>query len=312
MGNSVSTLENKISENISFKSFQAERRVADILSRSKWESTHGLFYVDLQTNKHRELDVVAHQVWNRTHRDVEQRCRITLLIEVKSMSGFHLLLSEHPATSQDFYQHIHWFGDPSGKYAELSQQLNEIGVDPKKILALTEKLHGYAYPRQHARMWSMMVRPQPVAAFTSFRETNLGGEKDLDNSVFWRASQNLRSAHMSIAKEIRCGHLETLIGAAEYEARSKNWLDSMLWWASQQVCIVDIIHPIVVTDAMIWATTPEGVKKRDYARFGTHTYTGLMDWWCDLVNSDHIEEYVNKLTSYYRKRLRSARAKMGA
>ena len=307
----MTALESKILASSPYASFQAERSIAELLARTKWESTHGLYYDDLLTNKQRELDVVARQIWRRKHRDTQQLCRITVLVEVKSMSGFHLLLSEHPAASRDFYRHTHWLGDPSGKYIDLLQQFDNLGIEPKKIGALIEKLHRYAYPRQHARMWAMMVRPHSIPVFTSFRETNLGSEKDLDNSVFWRASQGLRSAHASIASNIRRTHLETIAGAAEFEAKSKNWVDSMFWWASQQIGMVDIIHPVVVTDAKLWAASNGGAEERKYARFGSHTYTGEMDWWCDLVNTEHLQEYVTKLTDHYRRYLRSAKAKLG-
>ena len=306
----MTSIESKLLGCTPYSSFLSEQNAAKLFLRSGWESTHGLYYDDPLTNKQRELDVVARQIWKRKSQSGEQLGRITLLLEVKSMKGFHLLISEHPAESDDFFEHIHWLGDPTGKYVEVNQGLINLGRKPEEIGRLLKALHQHAYPRQTCRMWKMMVRPHPIATFTSFRETNLGSEKDLDNSVFWRASQNLRSAHASISGNIREVHLETLLGAAEFEAKNKDWMRSMLWWASQQIGMVDIIHPIVVTDAEIWVASGDRPSQRGFARFGTHTYTGRMDWWCDVVNSEYLEEYVDQLTQHYRKHMRSAKAQL--
>ncbi len=307
----MTTIERKLRSNLSYASFQSEQSVAKLLANAGWLSTHGLYYNDPLTQKHREIDVVARQIWKRKLKVGEQLVRITVLVEVKSMKGFHLLISEYPAESEDFFQHIHWFGDPRGKYLEVVQGLDALGVKADEIDNLVRRLHQYAYPGGRSRLWKMMIRPHPITTFTSFRETNLGTEKDLDNSVFWRASQNLRSAHANISDDIRKTHLDTLIGAAEFEAsRSKDWISAVFWWAADRIDIVDIIHPIVVTDAKIWATLNGGPRNRGFARFGSHTYTGLMDWWCDLVNASHLERYIAKLTRHYFRHMQSAKARL--
>ncbi|WIG54829.1 MAG: hypothetical protein OJF61_000615 [Rhodanobacteraceae bacterium] len=308
----LDSVKKKLLTSLPYKTFRAERDVSDLLEHSGWKATHGLYYEDTDTKKQRELDVVARQIWQRSQHDVTQLCRITLIIEVKSMIGFHLLLSKHPATNQNFYEHIRWLGDGSGKYLEIAEMLRALDVEESKISALVRKLHRYAYPRETARMRPMMIRPNAAPVFTSFRETNMGSEKELEVSVFWRASQGLRSAFKAICQDIHETHLINLRDAAEFEANSTSWPESMLWWTRERVSILDIVHPIVVTDAQLWLSDSSGPTECSFARFGAHTYTGSMSWWCDVVNASHLPRYIAELSKHYRSKLRRIKAKLGS
>lgn len=305
----MTPLQNSLLASSAFGSFSSEQAVAEVLSKAKWSSTHGFYYEDLLTQKQREVDVIAMQTWKRKQGEVDQSCDIYLLVEVKSMSGFHLLLSEHTMDARSFYNHILWFGDASGKYLELAQKLEQRGIEPKHSRSLISRMHQYAYPRHTARMGSMMVRPQAAQVFTSFRETNIGSDKELESSVLWKAIQSLRSAESALSRQIRGYHIERLMESIEYEPRTQDWVKAILPWAQWELGMVDIVHPVVVTDAKLWSANRAGIEERKSARFSLRTFAGHSEWWCDVVNSSYIKEYVAVVSKHYRRYLRRAKAK---
>jgi len=48
--------------------------------------------------------------------------------------------------------------------------------------------------------------------------------------------------------------------------------------------MVDIVHPVVVTDAKLWSANRAGIEERKSARFSLRTFAGHSEWWCDVVN----------------------------
>ncbi|WP_426270781.1 hypothetical protein ACN9MB_03395 [Dyella kyungheensis] len=303
-------MEQRILSSAPYKSFQSERVVVDLFRDHAWASTHGLYYEDLQTQKQRELDVVARQIWLSGDKAHEWVCRITVLVEVKTMAGFHLLLSPVESPDTRFFDHIRWFGDSTGKYKALSKRFRALGISLEDIDALIKRAHQHAYPEDRARLWEQMIRPQSLMAFTSFRETNFGSEKELDNSVFWRASRNLRSAQASIVESMGRSDMRELLITAEFDHIKDDWVDGMWFTLSRRLNAVDIIHPVVVTDAQLWIVGDEGPRQCNYARFGEQSYNGAIEWWCDLVNSEHLGDYVAAVSSHYAKRLLASGGKL--
>ena len=123
MSTAVDALKIKLAESASFHSFRSESAVCDALKSLRWNAKHGAYYEDLETKKQREIDVIAQQFWSRKTKNGDQRVRITVLIEVKTMKGFHLLVSPFEEDGFSFYQNVHWLGDPLGNYSELSSAL---------------------------------------------------------------------------------------------------------------------------------------------------------------------------------------------
>lgn len=143
----MTDIKTKLTASAPYASFEAEKVVTRYFSDAGWDATQGLYYDDLETNKKRELDVIARRTWVKKTRTSRQVSRVTALVEVKSMKGFHLLLSKHKAEKEDFYQYIHCAGDPSGKYAKIVLALQELGVTQKEIGELVKKMNAFAYPR---------------------------------------------------------------------------------------------------------------------------------------------------------------------
>jgi hypothetical protein len=307
----MDALKEKISKSISFHSFLSESAVCEALRLLGWNAKHGAYYEDIETKKQREVDVIARQFWGRKSKNGDQFVRLTILVEVKTMKGFHLLVSPFEEDGFSFYQNVHWLGDPRGDYTDLASALRVNGMEEDALNNFLKRLHQFAYPRQIARPRLLMVRPNTETVFTSFRETNIGSEKELDNSVFWKASQSLRAASKSIQKSIIEGSLDDIAGSVKYAPKAKEkHINYVLGWAKDQINRIDVIHPIVVTDADIWASGGDGPEPVKWSRFGQYSFDGTAEWWCDVVNSNHFAEYAQVISEHYALELKAAKAKL--
>src|SRR4249919_3075054 len=198
------TLIDEVLGSESFGSLNAEREISLKISSAGWKSIHGFYFKDRATGKNRELDVAAEKHWQKRVSNQEIRASVQLLVEVKTMKGFHLFISEREGSQErPLLQHLLWSGDSSEKYHELVSSLSHFALATTQINELVKALNKYAYPNGFMRrpILSAQVRPFSLPIFNAFRENNIGSEKTLDNSVFWKASESLRSAFESIEHE---------------------------------------------------------------------------------------------------------------
>jgi hypothetical protein len=302
----------KIESSQSFKSFIRERDVSKLFHKYGWDTQHGAYYQDVDEKKYREIDVIARQIWEKQTKFGKQLIRLTVPVEVKTMNGYHIIVSSLEREKKIYCQNIVWLGDSSSEYLKVRTKLLDSGLPDNTVHTLIQRLHDFAYPRQQARTFSLMLRPQDEVVFTSFRETNIGSEKDLDNSVFWRASQSLYSAAKSITESIYEYHLDGINFTPierNYIGDEKKCIEEIFSRMCFHVQMIDIIHPIVVTDAMLWAVNEPAPQEISWCRFSLHEYNSSVVWWCDLVNSNHLIAYLNKLTKHYTLALKKSKAK---
>src|SRR3712207_1711510 len=109
---STTELEQKIQASSAWLSIQAERRDASTLASLKWAAVHNCFYTDPVTEKLREIDVVAMQVWKRAHEGNSVFARLHLVIECRSAAGYHILISPIPEPEpKRVFRHTVWIGE---------------------------------------------------------------------------------------------------------------------------------------------------------------------------------------------------------
>src|SRR5687768_1482149 len=79
----------------SVKSLMAEQEVVEAFRKMHWWTVeHGSFYRDIVTGKVRELDVRARRNWSTGGPiDSVRDARLEVLVEVKSIRGFHLIFA---------------------------------------------------------------------------------------------------------------------------------------------------------------------------------------------------------------------------
>jgi hypothetical protein len=107
-------------------------RVTDILASLKWATVHGCFDTDPDTQKLREIDVIAHQSWERGRKTASTDGRLLLVIECKSAAGYHVLLSPIPEP-QVMLPHRAWSGEERKYEVPIAQALGEEGLTGEQI-----------------------------------------------------------------------------------------------------------------------------------------------------------------------------------
>jgi len=88
------TIETKLQRSDALRSLTMEKEVVRRLRRLGWECVHSCYFKDLETTKLREIDVVAQRDWTKKLQGGSQVARVNLVIECKSVRGYHLLSIE--------------------------------------------------------------------------------------------------------------------------------------------------------------------------------------------------------------------------
>ncbi len=164
-----------------------------------------------------------------------------------------------------------------------------------------QRLEAIAWAENASRVASYRVSPAPALfSCSTFRETDTSKEKDLDNSVLWRAGQSVLSAVRSLENGYISRHLKNLSWAMEHAvSENRHPSPAAVEVLEQSVKHVSLFHPVVVIDARLWAIEQSSVKEVPYFRFLQHDAEGTISWWFDVVNRDGFPEYTSKLTDHY-------------
>lgn len=271
---------------------------------------HGYYYRDSDTDKYRELDVAASQFWSRRgSRQRNYSVVVEILCEIKSIRDFHVVFAsnsgEHPYTTGYF----EWFGYHEKR---LAATLDEAGASADVIARMLKYFQHTCYARgdEFGRATKMFIHP-PTADFcaTVFRETNVGNEKELDSSVVWRATQAVFSAIDSTRESFLRHRFQEIADSIAYARQAK--LDVALSMVETDIEMgaehVQVLHPVIVVDARMWALQNETLEEIGVCRFlrRNHTYEAP---WCDIVTTANAERYFRELTQYYECEAKKRRA----
>ena len=156
------------------------------------------------------------------------------------------------------------------------------------------------------RTASMVIGPLPSDWHAgAFREHNIGGEKELDNSVVWKAQMALSSAFRAFEESnvaLALADLPTEIEVARQ--CGENPADAAANHLFVSLDFVYLYHPIVVIDTPIWAIVRDQPKLIEWCRLYRQDAFGHSDWWFDLVEADKFEVYARSLSAHYKKEFR--------
>ncbi|MDT3736315.1 MAG: hypothetical protein ROZ00_08830 [Denitratisoma sp.] len=293
-----------------FKSLRAEQEVAACLARLGWRTTQSPYYHDGKTDKLRELDVVASGYWKKPRKAGDLVAKVNLFIEVKSNSDFHILCAGSTAMPAAFGNNEYWIGYSEETLKRVEEQLSRFHMEHEDVLDFLHKLEKIAFPRSTMRTSVLRVKPPPVKhCFSAFRETNGKSDKGLDNSVLWRATSALRSAVAAAKTEKMDGLAADLGTDLEVARRLKLPFPSAMGAIESHTCRINQYLPIVVIQSRLWSAEladPEELKWIRLIQFGTF---GDTQGWVDVVNFDHIEEYLRTQSEHFEQTFRRVRAK---
>lgn len=305
------SIEKRLLGSPAFLSLAAEQRVKRVLEAQGWHAEHGTFYRDLSTRKPREIDVTARRTWEIPRKTRDRTLSLDLLIEVKSAKGFHLLFTPGPSLRAGGSHQRFWIGSEHAPRKRFLRDLSRF-LNKEQLGTVGRRLNSIAYPREIAAPIAVMVDP-PSAEWesTAFRETNVGSEKELDNSVMWRSGQALRSAFRAFCDTEYRRAFEWTWGDLRYDPEAQaDPVGCVLGNFRWQVQRVAQFHPIVVIESELWIARDTDVTRVPWCRFTQVDRSGGAHWWWDVVHSDSFAMYASALTLGYDKALRRSRARL--
>jgi len=304
------TIGNKIRNCSAWLSLEAERRVARDLSDQKWSVTHSCFFTDPETNKLREVDVVAHQSWERVRRTRHTHCQLNLVVECKSASGYHILFSaiREPSWAQP---HLFTLGQEGDNETFVTDRLRDVGLTDAQILEVMHDFKRYSYPDGRLRTRLLAVEPPPAPYHAAaFREHNIGSEKELDASVLWKAQMTLTSALTALkAADLRL-LFEDLPGEIQAARLMKDDIvQAAFEYLHLGIDFAYLYHPVLVIEAPLWIMQGKRPAEIPWCRLHRQSAYGHSRWWFDVVSSKAFEQYAALVTAHYSKHLRRVGAK---
>ncbi len=293
-------IRKRLMSSISFRSLRSERNIIDILKRMGWDTSHAAYYHDTISRKTREIDVVGRTTWRREHMVGTLRNYLSLVFEVKSNAGYHLIFAEGGV--KRLASHQHWIGSDNDTRKGVLGQLEEIGLDPEQLRSVDQGLNDAASPNDGPILFKGLRAEPPEAPFytSGYRETSIGNEKELDNSVLWRAGLALSSAVNSYKKFVFDNEMhDTIAFTTEAIKAGDSPLVEAMKWLEGFVRDYYLFHPILVIDSPMWAVKGSELEELKWCRFIETKLDGTYDWWFDVVHSSAIEAYLTELTQHY-------------
>jgi hypothetical protein len=297
------SLKEKLINSESLRSLCDETTIALSLSDLGWNATVGPTYTDAITNKVREIDVRGRRHW-ATASKPKLNAKVTLLCESKRMDGFHLVFADSPAKVPSrliSMAHAVWLGDPSRENdAMLVDILVNVGMKSNNCDRFIDSLESISHPDGSSLVRKLMIPPfNGLPSATTFRETCIEKEKDMDNSVLWRACQALKSVITACKKSIRTDIEDNLELAARFGKLNKTFIRNFTEEYTRSVSIIQIFHPVVVVDAKLWMVRAGTLEQVPTCRFIQRSASDEEITWYDIVSRGEFDSYAKNMTKYY-------------
>jgi hypothetical protein len=187
---------NKLFNSEAIASLDIEKAATSILQKHKWNTIRSPYYIDTNTGKYRELDIIGNYRYVRGFGKALFISSIALLVECKSLKNSHIVVDgDNTFKDDDSCDRIDLLEDYSKRYIKITRILNKTNLDEDTKMKLLRLLEKWSFPRGYSTLTN--YKPETynsISRFSAFRETTIGTTKDLDNSVLWKSFLSLKSA----------------------------------------------------------------------------------------------------------------------
>lgn len=126
--------------------------------------------------------------------------------------------------------------------------------------------------------------------------------------MLWRSTLALRSAIQSSQLD----RLESLIietnSELEFARRQRESFKTAIQAAYSNACRIDLYLPIVVMESRIWSTKSMHPTELKWARLIQRGVLHSQAGWIDIVNAQHLDEYLQIQLEYFEKTFKTVRA----
>lgn len=295
-------LISKILKSEAFASLKLESQIKAVLEKYNWDCIQSPYFLDVESNKYRELDIIAGKRYKFQSGNEELSSEINLLIESKSLSGYHILFDTK--VKRDYIiedTNDIWMGmDSYNNNKRLINILNktESNLERKKEII---KFYENKYFRDEFSIFGnhRVTTFYDIDLMTSFRETKLSNTKDLNNSVLWKAFQSLNSAVKGFEHNFWSNIEADLINFVNCIEKYTEEVSSLEEYYLFQLKQYFKLHKILVVDADLWVCNSGEINSIKYCRLLQRELSGNLNTWIDVVNHKYFDEYSEKLSNFY-------------
>lgn len=303
-------IEEKLASSEAFRTLRSELSAVEAMRTHGWAASHSPYYKDVVTGKLRELDAVGRRLWEKNRKPTKTLARVNLFVEVKSASDFHVLCAGAASDQQSFVSNEYWLGYCEETQRRVRQAVEEFGLSKTQSRDFLHQVEQLCFPRHTMRTSALRINPLPAAhCYSAFRETNGDKEKELDNSVMWRAVSALRSAVASAREDMIEGFVGDLKVDLEISRRHNEAPSTNLFTLEHRASTIDLYIPIVLIESRLWSAEGESPEEIPWFRLLENDFIGSSQRWTDVVNQKHFEEYLSALTKHITECYKKVRAK---
>lgn len=294
-------IDKKLAHSDAFHSIRAEHTALNTLHAHGWQPVHSPYYKDMISEKIREFDLAGRQIWRKKIKDKELIARINIYVEVKSASAFHILCAGKTA-QHSFGNNEYWPGYCDETKLKIQSALDSYGISLPKSRDYIHKLEKLIFPKSTMLTAPIRITPMPAEqCYSAFRETDTKNEKDLDNSVLWRAISVLRSAINSAKNRSINNLLSNFMLDLEVCRRQKIDFDLALNSVEASSRAIDFYIPLVLIESRLWSALNHEPEEIPWFRFVQHNTYDSSGNWTDVINSKHLDSYLSELSLYLEK-----------
>jgi hypothetical protein len=301
----IKEISEKLLSSEATKSLLSENKIKIEFQNEKWNTIHSPYFVDPSSNKLREVDIIGRMFFKKEiKKDIEIGSDIILIIEVKSISNYHIICEgEIP---NDHYpkesNHRIWLGyDSYARNKRVIDMLKKTAIKDLNKQKIIKAFQKWMFPDSRSIVGNFSPNIyNDIKRFSAFRETNIGNTKDLDSSVLWKAFLSLNSACEGY-ELFEWNFIESdFLSSIDYAMAFKKDPLKVLKKSFYEVHMLrhTSIHKVLVVDSMLW-TCSNDVSPLEYFRLLQRNVVGHKENWIDIVNINSLKKYVAKITQHY-------------
>lgn len=298
-------------------SLRMEGAVAELFRTAGWETSRNVYYIDGETAKIRETDVLAKKTldWPRRRKGIGAPIvNIKIVCECKSLSSSNIIFHDdenhsHPTQPKHF-----WIGSEEEVKSILKQLRTIVKMEKiAEITLLTDYFYERAYMNHEQGLNSILRNYLPPVDIVTraWRETKDGKLKEVESgnglvgNPMWNAIRSAMSASEAVLKNTREASLSWLsINEISYR-NAETFVHNLAFFYDAELLRHVIHHPIVVSKARLWNASHSDFQEVSSARCIiqdlNHHWTHV-----DIVTEAGVEQYIAKATHHFEQSARRA------
>lgn len=290
-------LKKKLIESSAVNSLKQELNIYHEFVNLGWNVEHSPYYLDSNTGKFREVDICARKYWKKSNEE-KYSFGINFIVECKSIDNYHIVLCNEQIADDTLEND--WIGeDGMNNYPKTIKLLQKHNIKDSDIQETLKLFHKHLFPKGVVRYIDYRPDNFEIPTFYSFRETNIGSTKELENSVVWKAYQSLysviRSYQANTFKDIDFELYDIDNGEflSTYEEKLEELKETLIAEANH----FEAFHPVLVVESKLWNLKSNDIEELKYCRLVFQEMSGFSTW-IDIVDNKYLNEYLTKSKTY--------------